>query len=455
VTDVMTLRMSIHDAATPSTPRHPAKARARSAALRLWLRAALLTPAVAAATLIGLDATRPVCAQVVERRVSAAGTGPSRGHAIHDALINASSQAFGMRLQASSITSMSSSQINVDTASQNVLVDAFNRRIAREVRTPGDRPILGFTVDQAERDASGLWSVRVTIRHSDYQKLGAPSDRRAVAVHVKPHPQAAALLRAVEPALVATRRFDVLSRDAVQAFDREARFLRSGDAAAGELARLGQGLGADYIAVVEFDGLRVVDNQQERIALSGETYVRSQISGAIRLEIVEMATRKKKWTGRESIAAVYEGAPRVDAELFAQRLEDAATALVARMTSVIYPIEVVRVEGDRFYINRGEGAVLPGERLQVVTVGAELRDPQSGESLGELETPVGVAEVVEVSARFATAAMLQGRLQQGGRYRLRALPPPPVAGPANPGMPGPGPAPAAPPPADNRLLLNR
>lgn len=401
----------------------------------------------------------PVVAQVVERRVSAEGTGPSRGQAIHDALVNASSQAFGLRLQATAVTSITSAEINVDTASQNVLIESFNRRLAREVRTPGDRPILGFTVDRAEREPSGLWNARVTIRHSDYEKLGAPSDRRSLAVYVKPHPQAGLLLRTVEPALIATRRFDVLSRDTTQAFEREARFLRSGEAAPAELARLGQGLGADYIVVVEFESLRVAENQQERIQLSGEIYVRSQLSGAIRLEIVEMATRKKKWTGRESIAAVYEGAPRVDPEMLTQRLEDAAAALVARMTSVIYPIEVVRVDGNRFFINRGEGAVLPGERLQVVAIGAELKDPQSGESLGEMETPVGVAEVIEVSPKFATATMLQGRMQAGGRYRLRALPPPPPQAAQGAGMPSPGlpaqPPAVAPAPADNRLLLNR
>jgi hypothetical protein len=178
-----------------------------------------------------------VQAQVVERRVSAEGTGATRGHAIHDALINASAQAFGLRMQASTTTTLASAEINVDTASSSVLIDAFNKRISREVRTPGDRPILGYTIDQVERSGS-LWSARVTIRHSDYEKLGAPSERLSMAVFVKPHPQGQSLLRAIEPALIATRRFDVLSRDTPQAFDREARFLRSGDAAPAELARL-------------------------------------------------------------------------------------------------------------------------------------------------------------------------------------------------------------------------
>jgi len=388
-------------------------------------------------------------AQVVERRVASEGTGPTRGAAIHDALVNAASQAFGLRLQASTTTSMTSAEINVDTASNSILIDAFNKQISKEVRTPGNRPILGFSVDQIGRSDLGLWSARVTIRHSDYEKLGAPSERRSIAVFVKPHPQAPALLKALEPALIATRRFDVLSRDTRQAFDREISFLRSGDAAPAELARLGQGLGADYIAVVEFDGLRVAQNQQERIALSGEVYVRSQISGSIRLEIVEMASRKKKWTGRESIAAVFEGAPRIESEMFSQRLDDAAATLAARMTAAIYPIEIVRVEGARFFINRGEGAVVPGERFQVMALGAELRDPQSGESLGEAETAVATAEIAEVSPKFATANVLDGRLKPGVRYVLRPLTASAAAAPPA-GAPN-----DAQPASDNRSFLYR
>ena len=399
-----------------------------------------------------------VQAQVVERRVSAEGTGATRGHAIHDALINASAQAFGLRMQASTTTTLASAEINVDTASSSVLIDAFNKRISREVRTPGDRPILGYTIDQVERSGS-LWSARVTIRHSDYEKLGAPSERLSMAVFVKPHPQGQSLLRAIEPALIATRRFDVLSRDTPQAFDREARFLRSGDAAPAELARLGQGLGADYIAVIEFDGLRIANNQQERIALSGEVYVRSQISGAIRLEVVEMASRKKKWSGREPLTAVFDGAPQVAPEMLAQRLDDAAAALVARMTSAIYPIEIVRVEAGRIFINRGEGVVVQGDRLEVLALGAELRDPQSGESLGESETPVGLAEIVEVSPKFAVARLVAGGLQTGAKHVLRAPPagmsPTGAAGHSAPGMSAGQPAPSAAPPGDNRHFLQR
>jgi len=430
--------------------------RIRGIGLAGALNVSLARAGIATAALAGLSASlwidlRPAHAQVVERRVSAEGTGPSRGHAIHDALINAGAQAFGLRLQASTTTTLASTEINIDTASTSVLVDAFNKRIAREVRTPGDRPILGYTIDRIERTGSGLWSARITIRHSDYEKLGAPSDRRSMAVFVKPHAQGQSLLRAIEPALIATRRFDVLSRDTSQAFDRETRFLRSGDAAPAELARLGQGLGADYIAVIEFDGLRISNNQQERIALSGEVYVRSQISGAIRLEIVEMASRKKKWSGRESLAAVFEGAPQVDPEMLAQRLEDAAAALVARMTSVIYPIEIIRVEGDRIFINRGEGVVMPGDRLEVLALGAELRDPQSGESLGESETPVGLAEIIEVSPKFSVARLVAGGLRASAKHVLRA-PPSAMAAPTPAARP---PASSAAPPADNRHFLQR
>lgn len=396
-----------------------------------------------------------VQAQVIERFLSAEGRGHTRSFAIHDALSNASGQAFGLRLQSNSVTSLTSAEITTDTTNNSLLIDVYNRQIAQQIRTPGERPILGFTVDQAERESSGIWTARVTIRYADFQKLGAASDRRSLAVFVKPHPQSTQLLQAVEPVLVSGRRFNVLTRDSAQAFEREARFLRSGEAAPAELARLAQGLGADYLVIVEFDDLRFLDNQREHIHLSGETYVRSHVLGAIRLEVVEMATRKKKWVGRESIAATFEGAQRVDSEMFGRRLSEMAAVLIGKMTAAIYPIEIVRIDADRFVINRGAGAVRLGERFQVFKLGEELKDPQSGESLGEMESAVGWAEVREVSAKFSSATMLGGQLQPGARYVLRAL----LAGSANEAPPRFTPARAATaasvPQADNRTLLNR
>jgi hypothetical protein len=130
------------------------------------------------------------------------------------------------------------------------------------------------------------------------------------------------------------------------------------------------------------------------------------------------------------------------------------------MTSAIYPIEIVRVEAGRIFINRGEGVVVQGDRLELLALGAELRDPQSGESLGESETPVGLAEIVEVSAKFAVARLVAGGLQAGAKHILRAPPAPmaPPTGAAGYSAPG-GSAgqhsPVAAPPADNRNFLQR
>lgn len=89
------------------------------------------------------------------------------------------------------------------------------------------------------------------------------------------------------------------------------------------------------------------------------------------------------------------------------------------MVAAIYPIQVVKVIGDTAVINRGEGSVSAGEVFAVFEAGDELIDPQSGESLGAMETEVGLAKVAEVKPKFAILKMASGALTQGAAYIVR------------------------------------
>jgi hypothetical protein len=69
--------------------------------------------------------------------------------------------------------------------------------------------------------------------------------------------------------------------------------------------------------------------------------------------------------------------------------------MVFRVAQVISPTELV--------INAGSAdGIKEGQRYQIYSIGDEILDPETGESLGQLENIKGIGRVVNVQDRMAT-----------------------------------------------------
>ncbi len=86
---------------------------------------------------------------------------------------------------------------------------------------------------------------------------------------------------------------------------------------------------------------------------------------------------------------------------------------------------VIRAEGGRVWVNLGQGVVAVGDELRVVAKGEELIDPDTGLSLGSIDTPLGSARVAMVQERFsvADAISLSGTPSRGDKVISTAPPP--------------------------------
>lgn len=370
-------------------------------------------------------------AQVVEATTTADGSGLTREEAIQSAIVSAASQAFGMTVR--SVTSVDSlaAETSVNGENKDVFLSAINKQVQQQVRSPTNNPILGYSVDAAMQTGDMRWDATVTLRYAKYERLGPDTDRRSVVVTTQDKRYRDILLSNVEESLVGSRRFDVLSRDNQQLFAQEAAFIQSGDAADAEVARLGQASGADYLVIVELQGLSLANNQRETIRMTGEVLVKSAVSGTLKLEVVEFSTRKLKWSGSQRFAATYKGASSVSAGSLAGLISGAADKLMDSLVASIYPIRVVKVMGSTIaVINRGEGAAQKGEIYDVFLMGEELIDPQSGESLGAMEVEVGRGKITDVKPKFSLLKLDSGTLDSTAQYLLRKAGPPPKPAPA-------------------------
>ncbi len=78
---------------------------------------------------------------------------------------------------------------------------------------------------------------------------------------------------------------------------------------------------------------------------------------------------------------------------------------------------VVQANGAQIYVNLGQDTVGVGERLQVMRIGEELIDPETGISLGGSMTSLGEIEVAQVQEKFSIArpVSLNGTPERGDR----------------------------------------
>uniref|UniRef100_UPI00333F0E81 hypothetical protein n=1 Tax=Castellaniella defragrans TaxID=75697 RepID=UPI00333F0E81 len=368
---------------------------------------------------LSLGFSLPVAAQVTEASMTAEGQGLTRDEAIQSALVNAAGQAFGVSLAAQSLAHNMSVDAAVDGENHSAVLSALNKSVYQTLNTPQNAPILGYTVDDVAQTSDNGWEATVTLRYAKYNRLGGDSNRRSVVVVSNNKQYRSVLIQTVGESLVGSRRFDVLNRENDALFESEKEFIVGGDAADAELSRLSQASGADYMVVAQLQSLGISNNQRERIAMTGEVLVKSGASGTLQLQVIEFASRKIKWSGSEKFGGTYEGATSVGAATLAKLISGAADKLIDRMVDAIYPIQVVKVMGDTAIINRGEGGVAAGEIYAVFQAGEELVDPESGESLGAMETEVGLGTVTEVKPKFAFLKMASGALTEGTSYIVR------------------------------------
>ena len=87
---------------------------------------------------------------------------------------------------------------------------------------------------------------------------------------------------------------------------------------------------------------------------------------------------------------------------------------------------VVTVSPTQVVINLGAGATEVGERFQVLMKGEELIDPDTGLSLGSIETATGELEVVSVQEKFSVTRPVSGAAPNRGDRVVSTKAPPPL-----------------------------
>ncbi|MEQ6308664.1 CsgG/HfaB family protein [Delftia acidovorans] len=335
--------------------------------------------------------------------VQVIGLGQSPGEAMAQALQMALLQVNGAVIQSASVTAKYGLDVALGQDAASLRASAF----AEVVKQKSGGVIQSVQVVDLEepkpwakrykytikaniskfKPSAEMQKIKVVVGPVRFEQASLPmGDRSVSAAEV-----GATLRQRISDALVQTGRFAVLDREFSPEIEQELAIIATGQAPSAELAKLSQAASADLVWSARVSSFAY--NRHARQLKTSDRQLVSYSGGwALSQKLVNVATRHV--TASDSLrGSVPSTAPTtlgagVDGN---KVMTDMSDALVAGVVSSIlqrtFPLTVVARDGESVVLSQGGQAVKEGARYQVVAMGKEMKDPQTGQSLGRLESP--------------------------------------------------------------------
>lgn len=205
--------------------------------------------------------------------------------------------------------------------------------------------------------------------------------------------------------LLNTRRFEILERSDADALAQEA-------GAAGEAFNFNM---ADYILTIRVDSFN--DRMEERrLASLGKTIRARTVEMSAVAKVTEVKTQRAvasanfRVSKRDAESRSSNTTQRVGEgsdDLLIQAVSEMAQKIAIRVADVVSPARILAKRGQVVTINRSdEAGVKRGQIWEVMVIGDELVDPDTGEVTME-EVYVGEVEIVRVTSRNSQAKIIE------------------------------------------------
>ncbi len=216
-------------------------------------------------------------------------------------------------------------------------------------------------------------------------------------------------------ALVKSGKFKVVERAMLQKILDEQGLGDSGAVSPASAAQIGKLTGARYYLMGTISNF---DAKTSFRKIPGTTKYTHFFHGLMIIDVKIVDTQTGQIIAADQARAVHEWkvGPRNSAhpaEFPAEEIDTiqriAVREAVCKILGVLYPMKVMKASQTQVYVNRGEGGCIEKDKLyDVYSLGEELIDPDTGESLGAQETKVAVIRVTEVLAKFSKAVVVDG-----------------------------------------------
>ncbi len=236
-------------------------------------------------------------------------------------------------------------------------------------------------------------------------------------------------------ALIQSGKFVVIERQTLEDVVAEQDIAASGRAAVSKVARTGKLIPAQIIikgTVTEFEAES--SKGGTGISFSGVSLGSSkatahvgvilriidsttgQVLDSVRVEGEAKAGGMKIGLGIGGVAVGTEGFKKTPLGKATQiAIDNAVVKIAEKLEKIPFEGRIIKVEGATIYTNIGQrNGAAAGSIFNVYTLGEELVDPQSGESLGSEKTKQGSIKIASVEEKFSKAATeVGGNFQTG------------------------------------------
>ncbi|MBI3368646.1 MAG: hypothetical protein HY021_09470 [Burkholderiales bacterium] len=413
----------------------------------------------------------PDVGKLATEKVTANGYGSSASEAVAEAMRLAILQVNGASVDVATVNAKLGIDVTLNQTSASMRADVFGDA----VRQRSGGVVQNFRVTELSEPLLPKGKFKATIE-ANIAKFNAPASLNKVKVVVAPlrfdkptlpmgdravpvGEVGAELRQRIVDALVNTGRFAVLDREFSPELQQELDMIAGGESPRAEMAKLSQAVSADLLWIGKINTL-AYNRHARQLRTSDRELVSYSGGWSISQKLVNVATRQVVTSETLRGDAPSTGPTTLGTGVDTRKILDFLTRelvdqVVATILNRTFPITVVAMEGPNVVLSQGGQAMRPGARYAMVVMGTELKDPQTGQSLGRMESPCCMLVIDRVtphlsyghleSVQGALDNLLPGALQvreqlKGGPMApamvdAQGVPPPPPGPPPRGGRP--------------------
>jgi curli biogenesis system outer membrane secretion channel CsgG len=347
---------------------------------------------------------------------SATGYGPTPAAATADAMKTAILQVNGATIDTGSIQA----KFGLDVTDGQDAVALRATAFAELVAEKSGGAITNFKVSSVEEPTEKGGPYKVTIE-ANIAHFTPPADKKIRVVvapvrfdspsiivgssSVPSQKVALDIQQQVSTALTETGRFSVLDRDSSPEITQELDMIDRGDAPRSESGKVGQAVTADVVWVAHIQSMaynrnarKLETSDRELVSFSGGWVVSEKLVNVATRQIMLSSSLQGEAPG---VAATTLGTGINSAQVLSDMESSIAKAAVTSIVAKTFPITIIERDGDSVILSQGGQSTKPGARYSVVSLGKEMKDPQTGESLGRSNSPCCEVVIDRVAAKLS------------------------------------------------------
>ena len=221
---------------------------------------------------------------------------------------------------------------------------------------------------------------------------------------------------------VQTKKFTMLDRSFIEEVAKEQQIILDGKAPAIEMAKIGNEISADFILVGSVENFNI-NEKVTKILASDQEITRNEASIYMSYRLVDIATKQINYSNTiQYKIQLSQNSEKPDTEIISK----ISKILGEEILFSIYPVLVEKVVNGEIYLGQGGSQFTKGEKYEIFQKGEKIIDSYTNEVIGNVETSIGLIEIVSVSSGYTKAKMFSEennlpKIIHQGKYIVRPI----------------------------------